>query len=118
MSSEKNDSIKFFVVICAILLIEWAMLLAIIPDDNYYSGGALTNGAYILKSDPTTYLSERYFTPKEIMSVMLVSIENPEEKPFAYATSDKTKIPEGLKKGDIVFKNENGLNKIEMRIEK
>ncbi len=84
-----------------------------------------TDGAYILKSDPVSYKqfekekSSCVFCRYEYVTyAMLVSIEDPEKEPLAYATSDKTKIPEGLKKGDTVFKNENGLRKIEIRIEK
>lgn len=98
MGSKKNDSLRFFVVICTILLIGWVMFLMSIPDDDYYSESHLENGAYILKSDAMTYSSERNFEIKEITAVMLVPIENPEGESIKYATSDKTKIPEGLRK--------------------
>lgn len=71
------------------------------------------DGGYILISDPYSYVSHKKITPEKMRMVLMVPLNEPETDPLMYARSNFSKIPNGLKKGDIVIKSEKGLRKVE-----
>ncbi len=114
---EMKDDIIFFLkgVLAGAIILGFFTLVFSHSDDHYDPNSLpLKNGAYVLKSDPMLYISERYNPGEKMISVMLVLLEKPEGKPIEYATSNFLKIPEGLKKGDVVVKSDNGLRKAEI----